>query len=96
VTHRDDSKRARDQLAANLAAQMEREGMSVEDLARRAEVSTEEMELVLAGEDPDLTATDCIVLAGAADLSFGELFAGISWTPYFDRRGGEFQIPAID
>lgn len=94
----DDGRPAREKLAANLSGLMERGGLDVDDVARRAEVDADSVRLVLAGEDQDLDTTTVIVRAGAAGGTAAGLIAGISWVPYGldNRPGGEWKIESID
>ncbi len=76
----DTDRDARERFAANIERLRRREGLSVEELARRSEVDAGELGEILRA-DREAGYGTIAALAGALGVQAGELFEGISWTP---------------
>lgn len=75
--------------AANLGRAMAEKGLSVEQVADRAEIHTGHLCLILRGKR--MVQLDTLVkLAGALDLPPERLLEGVEWVPD-GRGGGEFR-----
>lgn len=80
----------RRRVGENLRRQRERLGLSQEEIGIRASLHRTEIGLLERGER--LPRVDTLVkLAGALEVSPGELLAGIAWEPGYARPGG-FEI----
>jgi transcriptional regulator with XRE-family HTH domain len=80
----DTDRDARERFAANIERLRRRDGLSVEELAARADVDARELEEIL-GADREAAYGTIAALAGALGVEVGELFEGIRWTPPGDE-----------
>jgi transcriptional regulator with XRE-family HTH domain len=76
----DTDREARQRFAANIERLRRRDGLSVEELAQRADVDARELEEILRA-DREASYGTIAALAGALGVEVGELFEGIRWIP---------------
>jgi transcriptional regulator with XRE-family HTH domain len=86
----DKTKNAGEVLVARIEALRQKRDWSIEDLARRAEMSPDDLRGFLA-ETPDVGVSAILRLAGALAVEPGELLGGIEWTPD-GSGGGEYRV----
>jgi transcriptional regulator with XRE-family HTH domain len=79
----------RRQLALNLRRAMAEKGVSVTEVAARADIYRTHLSLILRGERTVQLDT-LVKLAGALEISPRDLLAGIEWVPD-GKGGGEFR-----
>lgn len=65
---------------------------SMDQVAERSLMETGEIELVIAGQDLDVTGDALNCLAGAIGIESADIFEGVHWVPHGDRPGGEYFI----
>jgi transcriptional regulator with XRE-family HTH domain len=87
----DTDREARERFAANIERLRRRDGRSVEELARRAQLHVRELEGILRAED-EADYTSIALLAGALGVEPGELFRGIRWVPPGAEGPGRYVI----
>ena len=73
-------KDARERFAANIERIRRRDGLSVEELAERADLDARELEEILCA-DREAAYGTIAALAGALGAQPEELLEGISWVP---------------
>ncbi len=76
--------------AANVERVRTRRGYSLAELAERSQIDMGEIEAILSGET-ESNVDSTYRLAGALDVSPGELYEGVAWIPD-GEGGGEFRV----
>lgn len=84
------SEDARRRFAANVERLCRQRDYSVEQLAARSRIGSEELGAILRGE-AEASVEAVYRLAGALGVTPGELHEGVAWIPDEDG-GGEFRI----
>jgi transcriptional regulator with XRE-family HTH domain len=84
------SKDARMRFAANVERLRSRRGYSVDRLAERSLIPRAGIEAILRGE-AEAHVDSIYRLAGALEVSPGELYEGVAWVPD-GKGGGEYRI----
>ncbi|MBS1892222.1 MAG: helix-turn-helix transcriptional regulator [Actinobacteria bacterium] len=85
---------ARKRFAANVERLCRQHGYSVEQLAERSGIEGEALEAILRGE-AEASVEAVYRLAGALDVTPGELHEGVAWIPDGEGGGG-FRIDEPD
>jgi transcriptional regulator with XRE-family HTH domain len=83
-------KEARMRFAANVERVCRQHDYSVERLAERSGIGREELEAIMRGE-AEARVDSILRLAGALEVTPGELYEGVAWVPD-GEGGGEFRI----
>jgi transcriptional regulator with XRE-family HTH domain len=91
----DTDREARERFAANIERLRRRDGLSVEDLAERAQIDDSELDEILRAES-EATYTAVLLLAGALGVEPGALIEGIRWIPPRDGQPGRYAIDEAD
>jgi transcriptional regulator with XRE-family HTH domain len=86
----DKTRKAGEVLVGRIEALRREHDLSIDDLARRAEMSPDDLRGFLA-ETPDIGVSAILRLAGALGVEPGELVGGIEWAPD-GRGGGEYRV----
>jgi transcriptional regulator with XRE-family HTH domain len=84
------NKDARMRFASNVERLRRQHGYSVARLSERSEIDLGEIEAILRG-DAEADVDSIYRLAGALDVTPGELHEGVTWIPD-GEGGGEFQV----
>jgi transcriptional regulator with XRE-family HTH domain len=84
------SEEARMRLAANVERARRQHDYSVDLLSERSGIETEELEAIMRGE-AQARVDSILRLAGALEVTAGDLYEGVAWVPDGDG-GGEFRI----
>lgn len=84
------SKDARKSFGANVERLRRQRGYSLDQLVERSQIERGEVESILRGE-AEANVDSIYRLAGALDVTPGELYRGMAWIPD-GEGGGEFRI----
>jgi transcriptional regulator with XRE-family HTH domain len=88
------SEDARRRFAANVERLRRQHDYSMERLAERAQIGSEELGAILGGE-AEVSAEAILRLAGALDVTPGDLHAGVAWVPD-GEGGGRYRVDDSD
>jgi transcriptional regulator with XRE-family HTH domain len=81
-------------LASRIARSWESDGMSIDELARRALLEVGQVERILTGAET-ISFDQVVLLAGALGIRLPSLMAGIEWVPD-GKGGGWYRIPSVE
>ena len=84
------NKEARARFAANVERLREQRGLSLDRLGELSELGQDELVAILRGE-AEADVDSIYRLAGALEVTPGELYEGVTWIPD-GEGGGEFRI----
>jgi transcriptional regulator with XRE-family HTH domain len=81
---------ARMRFAANVERLCRQHDYSIDQLVRRSQIERDELDAILRGE-AEADVDSIYRLAGALEVSPGELYDGVAWIPD-GEGGGEYRI----
>jgi len=81
---------ARMRFAANVERLCRQHGYSMDQLVERSQIGRDELDAILRGE-AGADVDSIYRLAGALEVTPGELYEGVAWVPD-GEGGGEFRI----
>jgi transcriptional regulator with XRE-family HTH domain len=87
MTNKSKEAQARERFAANVESLRQSRGLSLDALAKRAEIDDRDLTRILGGE-VEARAETIYLLAGALGVDPGEFFSGIAWVPPADGGDG--------
>ena len=73
-------RRRRSRFASNVERLRRRAGLSLDEVAERAQIDREELDVLLRG-DAEARVDTIYLLAGALEVEPGALFEGVVWLP---------------
>jgi transcriptional regulator with XRE-family HTH domain len=76
----DGQRRRRSRFAINVERLRRRAGLSPDEVAERAQIDREELDVLLRG-DAEARVDTIYLLAGALEVEPGALFEGVTWVP---------------